>query len=212
MNTKAAAWTFLATLTPAILTAAISRPARASSGDDEAPGQHVARPAPPPAPQQPAVPAAPTTTTAVRATAMVDLFSGGAYGLEVSHRLGPILGLDATFGRNDMTYGHTGVFAEALARLYAFKGAGGISFAAGPSLRTANEFGAIGFLRAEVAAELRWPGVPDLLVGFGPEVALNDSGRATCPGNGWFSCFFWQDQWHAGDVGYRGRVAAGWTF
>jgi hypothetical protein len=202
--TKTTTTVFLATLT----TLAVARPALATAANDEVPGQHVARPAPPPPPQ----PRADHVDTAVRATGMADLFSGGAYGLEVSHRFGPILGLDAAFGQNAMDHGHWGVFGEVLARAYAFKGPGGISFAAGPSVRTANEFGAVGFLRAEVAAELRSPGVPNLVLGIGPEVALNDSGRGSCPDNGWFSCFLWKDHWQAGDIGFRARVAIGWVF
>jgi hypothetical protein len=197
---------FLATL-------AIARPAlaaEAAASDDEQPGAYVARQVPAAPPSWWEHPA--SAATAVRVTGMADVFSGAEYGLEVSHRFDRIFGVDVALGPNDMGYGHRGLFAEALGRAYAFRGPAGISFATGPSVRTANEFGAIAFMRAEIAAELRWAGLPNLLIGVGPEVALNDSGRATCPDNGWFSCFLWKDHWSAGDVGFRVRAAAGWAF
>jgi hypothetical protein len=214
MSTKTTKGTLLAILTLPTITLAITRPALAADADDQVPGQHIARSAPPPLPPPTVQERAARfpTTTALRASAVLDLFGGSAYALEVSHRFGPRLGVDVAFGSNDMGYKHLGTYGEALARLYTSRGPGAFSLALGPSVRTGTEFGAVGFLRAEVAAEYRVPGVPNILFGFGPEMALNDSGSGTCPDTGWFACFLWKDHWQAGDIGFRARVAAGWTF
>jgi hypothetical protein len=165
-----------------------------------------------PEPHITARPAGAPAATAIRLTGMLDVFNGGAYAVEVSRRAGPVFGMDAAFGGNSMDYGHSGIFAELLARAYLFTGPAGVSLALGPSLRSANEFGTVGFVRAELAVELRSLGVPNLLLGLGPELALNDSGQGTCPHSGLFSCLLWRDTWRAGDVGFRVRVAAGWAF
>jgi hypothetical protein len=180
------------------VTLAVCRTAVAATGDEQV--------------QVTASPVFKPAVTAVRVTGMLDVFNGGAYGIEVSRRMTPALGIDVAFGANDMDYGHHGVFAELLGRAYLFNGIGGVSLALGPSLRTADRFGAVGFVRAELAVELRALGVPNLLLGLGPEVALNDSGQGVCPDNGWLSCFLWKDHWNAGDLGFRVRVAAGWAF
>jgi hypothetical protein len=166
----------------------------------------VTAPAAPPPHAEPAL-----DSTAFRLSVYGSFFQGAAVQVEASKRFGGFGGLDVAFGANDMGYDHGGIAADVLGRLYLFRGIGGVSLAAGPSLRTGSQFGAVGWLRSEVALELRPRGF-DLLVGAGPGLALNDSQRATCPDNGLLSCFLWKEQIHGGDIDLRVRVAVGVTF
>jgi hypothetical protein len=182
--------------------------ARAQAGEP-APTENVTAPAapvPPPAHPEPSL-----DSTAYRLSAYGSILEGGAVQLEVSKRFGGALGLDVAFGANDMGYDHAGVAADVLGRLYMFSGIGGLSLAVGPSLRTGSEFGGVGWLRSELALELRPRGF-DILVGAGPSLALNDSGHANCPDMGWFGCLLWNEQIHTGDVEWRIRLALGVTF
>jgi hypothetical protein len=150
--------------------------------------------------------------TAVRFDLSTQVFGGSLVGVEVSQRFG-LGGVDVALGENDMGYGHTGLAADAMGRLYLFEQAsGGVSFAAGPSLRSANEFGTVGFMSGELAVEYRPRGGVSVLVGTGMSVALNDSGQAQCPENGILSCFLWTDHYSQGDKTLNLRLAIGASF
>lgn len=151
--------------------------------------------------------------TAIRFDLSGQLFGSSLAGVEVSYRFPIPLGLDLALGQGDFGYGHTGVAADAMARLYLFnESSGGVSLAAGPWLRTANEFGTVAFLSGELAAEYRPRGGFNILVGAGMSEALNDSGQANCPTTGWFDCFLWIDHYAKGDKTVNLRLAVGASF
>jgi hypothetical protein len=171
----------------------------------------------PPAIQAPTMPPQPPGprwgAIALRLDLSDQFFGGSLTGVEVSGRFWGPFGVDLALGQNDMGYGHTGVAAEAMARLYLFdQASGGVSLAAGPSFRNANEFGTVGFMTGEIAAEYRPRGGFSVLVGTGMSVALNDSGQAQCPDNGILSCFLWTDHYSQGDKTLNLRLAVGASF
>jgi hypothetical protein len=149
---------------------------------------------------------------AIRLDLSEQVFGGSFAGVEMSYRF-PVLGFDLALGQNDMGYGHKGLAVEGMGRLYLFNEAsGGVSIAGGPSIRTANEFGTVGFMTGEIAAEYRPRGGFNILVGTGMSVALNDSGQAQCPTNGILDCFLWTDHYSAGDKTLNFRLAVGASF
>jgi hypothetical protein len=150
--------------------------------------------------------------TVVRAVGSLVMLGPLAAGVELSQRLSPHLGVDATIAYADLQFGHPGVTGEVLGRWFLFDGHQGVSVGLGPSLFAAQEFGPVAAIQSEVAYELRLPRSFSLLVGAGPNLVLNDSGKATCPETGFLSCFLWQDQYHAGEVGLRARLALGKSF
>jgi hypothetical protein len=153
--------------------------------------------------------------TAVRLDLSGEMEGGSLSGLEVSHRFGPVFGLDVAAGQSSFGYSHDGYGGNVLGRLYLFSdSSGGVSLAAGPSLRTANEFGAVGFIQSELAVEYRPRGGFSILVGAGTSVALNDSGTSHCPvePSDWFGCWFLPTQIHRGDQTVNFRLALGASF
>ena len=143
------------------------------TADAERPAPSIAKPSTP-------LPSAPRWgAIALRLDLSEQLFGGSLTGVEVSYRFPVPVGIDVALGRNDMGYGHTGLAADAMARLYLFNdSSGGVSLAGGASLRDANEFGTVGFVTGELAVEYRPRGGFNILVGAGMATALNDSGQA----------------------------------
>jgi hypothetical protein len=136
-------------------------------------------------------------------------------GVEVSQRLGSMLGLDVTVTEEDFGDDRPGIGAEALLRIFAGDHRHVASAAFGPSVHAAPEYGAVGFFSGELAYEYRPVKLPSVLVGGGVDIVLHDSGTATCMGggSGWFPCgLFWNDSYRAGNVQGRFRVAFGGSF
>jgi hypothetical protein len=164
-------------------------------------------------PTLPPLPAPRWGAIALRLDSSVQLFGAAMSGVEVSYRFASPLGVDLALGENDMGYGHTGLAADLTGRLYLFNEAsGGVSLAAGPWIRTANEFGTVGFLSGELAAEYRPRGGFSILLGGGISTALNNSGQAQCPTNGILDCFLWTDHYSQGDRTLYLRLAMGASF
>jgi hypothetical protein len=150
--------------------------------------------------------------TALRAVGSLEVLGPAAVGLEASWKVVPHFGLDGTVSYEDMQYGHQGVGVEALARYFPFLGPNALSVGLGPAFLAANEYGAVAFARSELSYEYRRVGTLSVLIGVGAEIALNNSGTATCPQQGWFSCFLWVDHYSAGDFSYHLRLALGTAF
>ena len=130
------------------------------------------------------------------------------FGLAVSRKLFSVFGVDATWSYENLGYGHDGMAVETLARVLG-GGRHAASLGIGPSLHWAKEFGQVAFCTGELAYEYRPVGGVSVLLGVGVDVALNNSGTATCPDSGWFSCLFWMDHYSQGDVLLRVRIAIG---
>jgi hypothetical protein len=153
--------------------------------------------------------------TAVRASLRLTGLSLFGVGVEVSQRLGSMLGLDVTVTEEDFGDDRPGIGAEALLRIFAGDHRHVASAAFGPSVHAAPEYGAVGFFSGELAYEYRPVKLPSVLVGGGVDIVLHDSGTATCMGggSGWFPCgLFWNDSYRAGNVHGRFRVAFGGSF
>jgi hypothetical protein len=150
--------------------------------------------------------------TAVRLQVAMPVLHYGGVGVQVSRRLVPHLALDVTLNRVDLGRDHAGPMMEVMARAFLFPGRHGFSFAAGMAGLSAREYGALAFLQAELAYELRAHRAPSVLIAIGPQVALNESGTATCaPGTGWCR-LLWKDHYAAGDTAVQLRLAMGYSF
>jgi hypothetical protein len=202
-----------------------ARPADASSpagravpaaGAAAAPSAAPASPvptSPPPAPVSPEIAGALWGRTALRLSFATEIPSRTIFEVEVSHRFSSFAGLDLALDQANLGYDHSGFAADLTGRLYLFSEArGGLSFAAGPSWRTADEFGTVAFLRGEAAVEYRPRGGVSVLFAAGESTALNDSGRATCPKPGVLDCLLWNDQIKKGDPSLNLRLAFGVSF
>ena len=151
--------------------------------------------------------------TAVRATGRLTGFSLQGLGVEVSERFLPVLGVDLSLTEEDFGNNRAGIGGEAFVRLYSGEGRHLLTLGVGPAVRDAPEYGPIAFGAGEVAYEYLPIKGPSVLVGAGADVVLNDSGTATCGGNGWFSCgLFWQSHYHQGETQLRLRIAVGGSF
>jgi hypothetical protein len=150
--------------------------------------------------------------TAIRVTGTLDFLGPVGIGAELSQRVLTRGVLDTSVSYEDLQHGHSGVDVEVLARYLPFKGPHALSLGIGPALLLAREYGGVGFMAGEVAYEFRKPGAVSVLVGAGAQVALNNSGRASCPDQGFLPCFLWTDHYNAGDVGARLRLAVGMAF
>jgi hypothetical protein len=195
--------------------AAPTEPASPAPDDRPLPAEAASPAGPAPASPAPVVPtAALWGRTAVRVSFAAEILTDTVVEMEVSHRFATFAGLDVAIGQADLGYGHSGVAADLTGRLYLFtEGRGGLTFAAGPSVRSANEFGTVGFLRGEIAVEYRPRGGLSVLFGVGESTALNDSGQATCPDAGLFlGCFEWRDHIKKGDPSLNLRLAFGVSF
>jgi len=162
-------------------------------------------------------PLAPVTSidaarTAIRIAGTLDFLGPVGVGVELSQRVLAHGGLDALVSYEDLQHDHSGVSAEVLARYHPFSGPHALSLGVGPALLLAREYGGVAFVTGEVAYEFRKAGATSVLVGVGMQVALNNSGRATCPDQGLLPCFLWTDHYQAGDVGFRLRLAIGTAF
>jgi hypothetical protein len=151
-------------------------------------------------------------STSVRLQARLSVLQYGAVGLQVSRRLVPHFGLDVTLSRADLGRDHTGPMLEAMARGFLFRGQHGVSVAAGVAGLVAREYGKLAILQGELAYEVRARKALSLLVGVGPQVALNRTGEATCaPGTEW--CYLlWKHQYLPGDTAVHVRLALGYSF
>lgn len=150
---------------------------------------------------------------AARVSAVTTVFGYSGLGLDVSARFMRRAGIDATIGYADSQHNHAGMSAEVLGQLFLFDGTYGLTLGLGPSLLTGTpEFGEVAFLQSEIAFEYRNRGGLAFLIGGGPFISLNNSGKASCPDQGWFSCMLWINQYHAGDVNFRVRLAVGLAF
>lgn len=151
--------------------------------------------------------------TAVRLDLSGQFFGASAVEVELSRRFGRLSGVDVAVGETDMGYGYTGFAADLMGRLYLFNEArGGVSWAAGPWLRTATAYGPMAFLSGELAVEYRPRRGFSILGGGGMSVALNNSGTAACPDSGLLGCFLWRDHVARGDTTVNLRLAVGASF
>jgi hypothetical protein len=151
--------------------------------------------------------------SALRITADAHFFGGTGVGLDYSRRLGRWGGIDLTLSDADLGHNHAGLGVGAMGQLLIGDDWGNsFVMAAGPSFVEAPQFGGVAFLTTEIGYDLRRRGLPSLLLAVGPEWALSDSGKATCPDGGFLGCLFWKDQYHAGDVGFHARIAIGFAF
>jgi len=153
-----------------------------------------------------------SAATAVRVAGSLQALGPVGLGAEVSRRIMAHAGLDVTASYEDFQHGHSGVGVDALARYFPFSGPHAFSLGLGPSLLHAREYGSVGFLQGELAYEFRETARFSVLVGAGAQIALNNSGRATCPDQGFLACFLWTDHYSAGDVAFRMRLALGAAF
>ena len=150
--------------------------------------------------------------TALRIAGTLNFLGPVGLGLEVSQMLSTQVGVDGIVSYEDFQYGHNGVGVDALVRYSPFVGVHALAIGIGGSFLAAREYGAIGFAQGEISYEYRRAHAFSFLIGAGPQVALNKSGRANCPETGFLACFLWKDQYATGDVGAHLRLAIGTAF
>jgi hypothetical protein len=150
--------------------------------------------------------------TTVRMMLATRLLEHASVGVQVSQRVAPRIALDLTLSRVQLGRDHPGPMVETMARGFLFPGRHGLSFALGLSGLSAREYGRLAFFQSELAYELRVPTAPSVLLGVGPEIALNQSGQATCPPGTDLCTFLWKDRYSKGDAAVRVRLAIGLAF
>jgi hypothetical protein len=157
--------------------------------------------------------AAPTAAaTSVRLQAALSVLQYSGFGVQVSRRLVSHIGVDVAASFIDLGRDHPAPLLEVMVRGFLFPGRHGLSVAAGLSGLVAREYGPLAFFQAELAYEVRVPGAVSVLAGVGPQVALNQSGTATCaPGTQWCR-LLWKDRYMSGDTGVQIRLGLGYSF
>src|SRR5262245_21107629 len=150
--------------------------------------------------------------TAIRLVGRISGISLAGGGLEVSQRFGTAFGVAGTLSYEDFGGDNPGMGAEVLGRFYVGRGPHNLSLGAGPALRRASAYGAIGFLGGEIAYEYLYPGGLGVLFGVGGDVVLNDSGTATCRQIAVGDCILFESHYDAGQALLRLRLAVGASF